>query len=89
MTSNDEKSYIFIIYNVFPVQLKRFESKILSDFEKRDILAFWRFWRKMAKNRHPTCFTENQPENGNFQNRRSQSCGEIFDSNLFCWTNQH
>ena len=24
-----------------------------------------------------------------FQNRLSPSCGEIFDSNLFCWTNQH
>ena len=37
----------------------------------------------------PTCFTQNQPKRGNFQNRLSPSCGDIFDSNLFCWTNQH
>ena len=49
MTSKDEKSYIFIIYKVFPVQLKRFESKILSDFERRAIFGIFGVLRKMSK----------------------------------------
>ena len=39
VSSNDEKSCIFINYNVFLAQSKRFESKISSDFEKRRILG--------------------------------------------------
>ena len=75
MTSNNEKSYIFINYKVFPVQQKRFESKISPDFEKRGFLAFSDF---LAKNRHPTCFTKNQPENDAFSKSSFSELGRDF-----------
>ena len=46
------------------------------------------FGEKCRKNRHPTFFTENQPENEIFQNRCSQSCEEVFHSKFLLgqWT---
>ena len=64
MTSNDEKSYSFIICNVFSVQLKRFESKILSQFEKRAIfgvlakITTYVFHRKSARPFSKSQFSE-------------------------------
>ena len=52
MSSNDEKSYIFINYRTFLVQWKRFESKISSEFRKRAkfprFYHFFRFFEETA-----------------------------------------
>ncbi len=48
-----------------------------------------RFLAFLAKKRHPTCFTENQPENGTFSKPSFSELRRCFPFKFFCWTNGH